>query len=251
MKRFTLKVLDIMSIFWKILPSKIRLLLFTFFLILESRGSRPNEGLKRLFNIKDKLEWIINERALKSGHGIHLKHKLINYHAFFIDNIQDGEKVLDVGCGYGAVAKSIALARPLSDVTGIDNNPINIQKANSFRNIKNLKFIHHDANSDDFSIESDVIILSNVLEHIESRTEFLARLKKVTNARKILIRVPLFERDWQLPLRKELNVNYYSDADHKIEHTLDEFIDELKIANIKIISLSTKWGEIWAKCSYE
>ena len=48
-----------------------------------------------------------------------------------------------------------------------------------------------------------------------------------------------------MPLRKELKINYFSDKDHKIEHTLDEFKNELSSANIKIDNLTTKWGEIW------
>ena len=40
-----------------------------------------------IFLIKDSLDWVINERALKYGQGIHPKHKLTNYHHFFIDRI--------------------------------------------------------------------------------------------------------------------------------------------------------------------
>ena len=100
-------------------------------------------------------------------------------------------------------------------------------------------------------IKSDVVILSNVLEHIENRILFLSHIKKCSDPKKILIRVPLFERDWQMPLRKELKINYFSDEDHKIEHTVDEFINELSSANVKIENLTTKWGEIWAVCHYE
>jgi len=63
-----------------------------------------------------------------------------------------------------------------------------------------------------------------------------------------LIRVPLFERDWQMPLRKELKINYYSDYDHKIEHTLQEFNNEVKMSGLQIKEIKTIWGEIWANC---
>ena len=182
---------------------------------------------------------------------MHLKHRLINYHNFFIDNIKNGESVLDIGCGYGAVSRSVASSKSKSKIIGIDIKKENIIKANSYRNMKNLKFIVQDANTDNLFIKSDVVILSNVLEHIENRILFLSHIKKYSDPKKILIRVPLFERDWQMPLRKELKINYFSDEDHKIEHTLNEFKNELSSANIKIDNLSTKWGEIWAVCHYE
>ena len=66
-----------------------------------------------------------------------------------------------------------------------------------------------------------------------------------------LIRVPLFERDWQLALRKELGIYYFSDLDHEIEHTTSEFKREVNDANLKIKEIFTIWGEIWANCSNE
>jgi hypothetical protein len=63
-----------------------------------------------------------------------------------------------------------------------------------------------------------------------------------------LIRVPSYERDWQVPLRKELGINYFSDDDHKIEHTVIEFENEMMFSDLEIIKLSTQWGEIWAIC---
>lgn len=251
MKSFLLKIIYIISLPWKLIPSKIRSFIFTGLLLLESRGRDTSQGLKRLLLIKDRLEWIINERALKNGNGVHLKHRLINYHNFFIDNIKNGESVLDIGCGYGAVSRSVASSKPKSKIIAIDINKENIIKANSYRKIKNLKFMVQDANTDNLFIKSDVVILSNVLEHIENRILFLSHIKKCSDPKKILIRVPLFERDWQMPLRKELKINYFSDEDHKIEHTVDEFINELSSANVKIENLTTKWGEIWAVCHYE
>ena len=66
------------------------------------------KALKQLFLIKDRLNLVINERALKLGDGVHPKHQLTKYHEFFINNIKNGDNVLDIGYGYGAVSKSIA-----------------------------------------------------------------------------------------------------------------------------------------------
>ena len=252
-KNIILSIAKVFSYFWLFIPSKIRRFIFTSFLILESRDSNRSKSIKNLFLIKDKLEWIINERAIKYGNGVHPKHLLTNYHQFFIDRIKDGDKVLDVGCGNGSVALSIARRKLNSFITGIDLDKNNIKFAKEKQkknNLKNLNFINGDVN-DLKEIKSDVVILSNVLEHIEKRSLFLENIQKLTGAKLYLIRVPYFKRDWQIAFRKELGMYYFSDKDHKIEHTLEELKKELKISNLKMNETIIIWGEIWTKCEYE
>jgi len=248
LKKIALKILDVMGTFWLLLPSRFRVELITLFIILESRGADKKDGLRRLFKIHDRLEWVTNERALAYGCGEHPKHWLIQYHNFFIKHISDGESVLDVGCGYGAVSRSIALARPNSQVTGIDWNSERLTQAKESLIPINLSFIEGDACTLDANLKVDVVVLSNVLEHITDRVEFLIALQKSTNASYFLIRVPLFERDWKMGLRESLGVDFRSDEDHKIEHKLDEFLDEISKAGLLVNELSTLWGEIWANC---
>ena len=252
-KNIILVIAKILSYPWLLVPHKLRRFVFTSFFILESRENDPSISLKNLFLIKDKLDWIINERALKYGEGIHPKHKLTNYHQFFIDRINDGENVLDVGCGNGSVAISIAKGLSKSFITGIDINKKNIQFAKEKQkesNLKNLNFIHGDI-YEHSEIISDVVILSNVLEHIENRILFLKNIQKLSGAKTFLIRVPYFKRDWQIAFRKELAMYYFSDNDHKIEHTLEELKKELGKANLIMKETETVWGEIWTKCEYD
>jgi 2-polyprenyl-3-methyl-5-hydroxy-6-metoxy-1,4-benzoquinol methylase len=248
LKKIALKIFDVVGAFWLLLPSCFRIELITLFIILESRGADKKGGLRRLFKIHDRLEWVTNERALAYGSGEHPKHWLIQYHNFFIEHINDGESVLDVGCGYGAVSRSIALARPTSQVTGIDWNSERLTQAKESIVPKNLSFIEGDACSLDSNLKVDVVVLSNVLEHITDRVDFLIALQKSTNASCFLIRVPLFERDWKMALRESLGVDFRSDEDHKIEHKLSEFLDEISKAGLLVNELSTLWGEIWANC---
>ena len=93
-KNFLLLIANIISLFWRLLPFKIRDFIFTSLFIVESRGKNSKAGLKRMFFIKDKLEWVINERAIKYGEGIHPKHRVTPYHKFFADFITNGETVL-------------------------------------------------------------------------------------------------------------------------------------------------------------
>ena len=252
-KNIILKFATLVSLFWLCLPFKLRKFIFTSLFIIESRGMYPEKGLTSLFLIKDKLDWIINERALKYGNGIHPKHSLTKYHQFFIDRIKNGENVLDVGCGNGSVAISIAKKLPNSFITGIDINKKSIEFAKDKQtntNLKNLKFIN--GNIDDFpKIASDVVVLSNVLEHIENRILFLKKIQKISGAKTFLIRVPYFKRDWEVAFRRKLNMYYFSDNDHKIEHTIEELKKELSKANLVMRETKTVWGEIWTKCEYD
>lgn len=252
MKRSTLlRLARLISIIWFVFPFRLRKIIFTSLFIIESRG-HPKKGLKSLFLIKDKLDWVINERALKYGSGIHPKHSLIRYHEFFSEKIKNGSKVLDVGCGIGIVALNIAKKLSKVSIIGIDINEQNIDKANqllSKTNLNNIQFIHGDIN-DQKDINVDYVILSNILEHIENRTEFLKNIQEITKSERFLIRVPNFSRDWQIAMRKELGIYYFSDNDHKIEHTLEELEEELKIVGFTIKERITLWGEIWTECHY-
>jgi hypothetical protein len=76
-------------------------------------------------------------------------------------------------------------------------------------------------------------------------------LKLITKAKYFLIRVPLFERNWQIPLMRELGIDYFSDIDHKIEHTIVEFKKEMSDSKLIIKEMQTLWGEIWVSCINE
>ena len=208
-KRIILKIAEIFSLIWRIIPYRLRSGFFISLLILESRDSNIKSGLSRLFLLKDKVDWIINERALVLGQGIHPKHKLTKYHDFFIKNIKDGQNVLDIGCGYGAVANSIATSRPKSKVYGIDldDNKLNMAK-NFYLKLNNLSFLKFDATKNLPNGNWDIVVLSNVLEHIDDRVLFLKKVIKKSRAKTFLIRVPHFERHWEIPQRQELGINY-------------------------------------------
>ena len=246
-KKILLRISTILSLFWRIIPRKFRETFITGLLILESRGN-AFEGIKQLFLVKDNLDLVINERALVLGDGVHPKHKLTKYHNFFIENIRNGENILDIGCGYGAVSKSIAKSKNKSQIIGIDYDNQKLDQAMVNNNYKNLKFINLDATKSIPKGNWEVVVLSNVLEHIKNRTSFIKKITKNSKCHKILIRVPLFERSWEIPMRKELGINYYSDNDHKIEHTLNQFRKEMAVSKVQIDKLHTIWGEIWAVC---
>lgn len=247
MKKFLLGVADILGYLWRLAPERLRDGVVTGLLVLDSRHSDPAEGLKRVFRARDQLDLVTAERAMAFGGGVHPKHRLTHYHDFFVERIKDGDRVIDVGCGVGAVARSVALARPGATVSGVDYDKPRLAQARAVDNPPNLTFCEADATKSVPDGPWDVVILSNVLEHIVDRPGLLRQLQQVTGAERFLIRVPLFERDWQMAMRRELGVNYYSDNDHKIEHTLKDFREEMAEAGLEPVEILTLWGEIWSE----
>jgi 2-polyprenyl-3-methyl-5-hydroxy-6-metoxy-1,4-benzoquinol methylase len=166
----------------------------------------------------------------------------MNYHKFFVDNVGKDDVVLDIGCGNGALTYDIA--RKARRVIGIDLNKRNIEIARSRFARENLEFIYGDALTSLPGENFDVVILSNVLEHIERRIEFLVTLQK--RAPKLLIRVPMLNRSWIDLYKKEFGLEYRLSPTHFIEYTLETFTEEMTKAGLRVLNCSIQFGEIWA-----
>lgn len=76
---------------------------------------------------------------------------------------------------------------------------------------------------------------------------FLRRVTELVKPQRFLIRVPMFDRDWRVALKKEVGVEERLDEDHKIEFTAAIFANEMQQAGLKIAFLEVHWGEIWAE----
>lgn len=177
--------------------------------------------------------------------GLHPKHRLMHYHDFFIENIDKNDSVLDIGCGNGAL--SFDVAKKAKFVKAIDNckTSIEICKVKYSRN--NIEYITGDITKDFPKEAFDVTILSNVLEHIDNREGFLNKIGGISN--KLLIRVPMINRDWVTLYKKELGLPYKLDPTHRIEYTMDSLKSELKMCGFIIKNCSVQFGEIWAVCT--
>ena len=206
-------------------------------------------AMRILLRMDDLLTNCINRTALLYDDGVHVKHRLTRYHDFFVERIRSGEYALDIGCGIGAVAYSIA-SRSGAKVLGIDLNAENIQKAQTLYQHANLSFANGDALGDLPGHEFDVVVLSNILEHIEKRVEFLTSVQRKFQPKRWLIRVPMINRDWRVPMRKELGLFYFSDRTHFVEYTQDSFKEELRAAGLLITFAQCNWGEIWAEATF-
>lgn len=213
----------------------------------KTRSLPANEALSFALQIDNLLYQLIGEQAVRYGNGIHPKHYHTNYHNFFISRIPPGSQVLDVGCGNGFLAYDIATQIPRSKVFAIDISPRAIKKATDSFRADNLKFICGDALKELPDQAIDAVVLSNVLEHLEQRVLFLKTLAQRYHPQRFLIRVPLFERDWRVPLKKELGIEYRLDRTHRIEYRVEEFFEEISKSGLAVVFSEIKWGEIWAE----
>lgn len=210
-----------------------------------ARRADPEGAIRFLFELDERLYALEGETSVRYGGGLHTKHRHINYHDFFVKNLEPGERVLDLGCGNGFLSFDMASRVEGVSVTGIELNEANYKYAREHYKHPKLTFVHGDALKDLPGESFDVVTLSNVLEHIELRVEFLRKVMERIGPKRFIIRVPVFERDWRVPLKKELGMDYRLDGTHFIEYTQEEFFDEIGSAGLKSTHTEFRWGELW------
>lgn len=192
--------------------------------------------------------------AIVLNNGVHPKHRIMQYKEWFKGNINENWVVLDVGCNTGLMAE--IMSDKSKFIYGIEINCKHIEEAKEKRQKKNIEYICADATEYDYAPLKaiDCITLSNVLEHIENRVEFLQKLSaqvKWNSKKRFLIRVPMIDREWITVYKKEMDVDYRLDPTHFTEYTYVEFQEELQEANIVIETFEIKFGEIYAICKVD
>lgn len=208
-------------------------------------GMPFDEALRLLFRLDTSLYTLQGQKAIEYDGGIHTKHRHTRYHQFFTDNVKAGENVLDVGCGIGALAYDVA-EKANAYVVGVDIDQNNIVKAQQQYSHPHISYLVGDVLQKLPDGSFDVVILSNVIEHLIDRITFLQHIWEMIHPSRLLIRVPLYERDWRVPLKRELGVEWRLDSTHETEYSLESFAEEMAAAGLKINQQEVRWGEIWA-----
>jgi SAM-dependent methyltransferase len=183
--------------------------------------------------------------AIAYDGGVHPKHRLTGYHDFFVERVRAGERVLDIGTGKGELAYDLVV-RAGARVVGVDHDPSHLAFARDHYLHDGLEFLDGDVLAGLPPGGFDVVVLSNVLEHLGPRVAFLRGVVESARPRCVLIRVPVYERDWTVPLKAEVGLPDYWDPDHEIEYDDRRFRDELAEAGLEVTELQLRWGEIWA-----
>ena len=87
--------------------------------------------------------------------------------------------ILDIGCGGGLVSES--LSKLGAKVTGIDFVPNNIKaaKIHSKNNKLKINYIHKDIEKSNIDEKFDVILMFEVLEHLDNWKKTIKKIKKI------------------------------------------------------------------------
>lgn len=203
----------------------------------------PNCLYKHCFQVSD-FFYHLGDVLIVKKNKIHPKHQITKYSTYFLKRISKNHRVIDLGCGIGVI--SYLVAKKAKNVLAIDSNNRSIEKAKRIHNLKNLEFKIADIYNFTTTRKFDFAILSNVLEHLETRPQILFKIRKY--AKGLLLRVPNIERDWYTVYKKNVGWEYRSDLTHTIEHDFKTLKSELAEGGWRIIEASKEWGEIWCFC---
>ena len=211
-------------------------------LVLASLVAGRTVVLRFLLRMVRSLESSVDYLALWAApDGLHPKHRLTDYHDFFVQRISRGQTVLDIGCGNGAVAADIARLTG-ARVIGIDKDAGSITQARERCRDIGAEFVRADALTAELP-PADVVVLSNVLEHLDGRQGFLEGLRTHLRPKLLLVRVPQYERHWLVPFARELGLDNRLDPTHRIEHRQEELLGELAAAGWRVRFIEARWGE--------
>jgi SAM-dependent methyltransferase len=208
----------------------------------------PKEAASFIFNLDNDMYHQESQAAVRYGGGVHPKHRITHYHDFFVQRIKASERVLDVGCRTGEVAFEI-VSKTGAKLTGIDIDLPSLEEGRRRNAHPNLELLKGDIYAWTPSQQFDVVVMSNVLEHLRDRATLLKSIQQRMGAARFLIRVPLFERDWRAGLKRELGIEWRLDETHETEYTQESFKDEMAQAGLNIRFMEIRWGEIWAELS--
>ena len=210
----------------------------------------PDAGaaLREALRFHNSLYVTLGRLGVRAEGGVHPKHRLIRYHKFFLDRIGPADSVLDVGCNEGVLTRALAAATS-GRVVGLERDARLIERAQKVETPANVSYVCADATEWRPDEPFEVVVLSNVLEHLDDRPRFLHRLATSVRPRRILIRVPMCERDWLVPMKREMGVDYMLDPGHKTEYTRAELSGEISAAGLRVEELEIRFGEFLCACA--
>jgi SAM-dependent methyltransferase len=234
------------SPFRLVMPTRLMRPFFRFWLsVLGSDGDR-RRSVRELLITYDDAYRALDRAAIEYDGGVHVKHRLTRYHDFFVERVEPGQRVLDVGSGKGELAFDL-VTRAGATVVGVDHDQSHLDFARARFSHERLEFRAGDVLDGLPEGHFDVVVLSNVLEHLGPRVEFLRRLVASASPTRILLRVPVYARDWTVPLKAEVGLLDYWDPDHEVEYDPESLRAELAAAGLDVTELVLTWGEIWAQ----
>ncbi len=147
-------------------------------------------------------------------------------------------KILDVGCGGGIICEP--LARLGARVTGIDFAPNNIKaaKIHSKKNKLKINYIYKDIEKSKFNEKFDVILMFEVLEHLDNWKKTIKNIKKNLNKNGLII-ISTINRNL---LSKLFAINIAENIFHWIPKGTHDYNKLIKPEELKKILLKEKFN---------
>lgn len=173
-----------------------------------------------------------------------LQKRIINWKNFTYRNLlklinpylKNRDTVLDVGCGVGTI--DFYLAEKEKKVIGIDisENAISTAKENAILfGLKGLKFYVGNVNKFRFYSKLDLILCSEIIEHVEDDSKLLNDLSKHLNKRGIIfLTTPL---ETALLYRLGLTRRFDRRVGHLRRYTLKKIKNLARKNNLKVIKV--------------
>jgi SAM-dependent methyltransferase len=188
----------------------------------------------------------------KRPYAIHPKHLVDDPgHDWYLPYLSSADLVLDVGCSNGAHLVRAALR--CRSIVGMDYDLTQLLvAARTIRDLglRNARVFGWDiAGTFPFGDGTfHAALFLDVIEHLVPRVEVLQEIHRVLVADgRLLVSGPNRQTRWRRTLRKA-GLFSYSDPDHKIEYTRDEFLAELGAAGfvpegpVTPVVLDTPWA---------
>ena len=167
----------------------------------------------------------------KSPHFIHPKHLVDTpWHDWYVEYLKPGDTVLDVGCANGG--HTLVAARQCARIYGMDYDARHLAVARRTAVARRLGNVHLFAwdVTGTFPFRDgalDAVLFLDVIEHLHPRVAVLREIRRVLRPDgRLLVSGPNRDSSWRRRLRGA-GLFAYSDPDHKIEYTSEEFVAEL------------------------
>jgi ubiquinone/menaquinone biosynthesis C-methylase UbiE len=126
--------------------------------------------------VQERLAEVLELRAADAGQQSMLDEYLADL------PLPDGARVLEVGCGTGAVARTLAVRPGVGEVVGLDPSPVFVRRAREIAaGVANLSYVVGGGTALAFDDGAfDAVIFHTVLSHIPDVSKALAEAARVT-----------------------------------------------------------------------
>lgn len=186
------------------------------------------------FEVQQYVDGKINQNCNVYYDHKHPKHYLwLSPKQYLYDGVREGERVLDIGCGASYYHQWIA--EKASEVVGVDILPERIELARRNNQEPNVRFELMDVTRDLPGGQFDLAICSHFIEHLDDPIPVLNRLAK--KVPRLLVNVPLVDAHWMKLVKRDIDIFWMDDVDHRREYTEDLLRDQLEASGWEIAEM--------------